>query len=80
MDKLKQAIATLSEAGAVFSIPPGRHLSLAQAGARLDCSAKYLREHLREFPNAWRLPGGEIRIPERDVDALADRGKLRRMR
>lgn len=48
-----------------------RHLSLGSAAARLDCSVDYLRDHLDEFPNAWRMPGGEIRIPVRDIEALA---------
>ncbi len=76
---VEQAIRTLQEAGAVFSISVGEgHLSLGEAARRLDCSVKYLREHLNEFPNAWRMPGGELRVPAKDVEALAARNKLKR--
>lgn len=75
---LQDAIETLTQAGAVFSVPPGKHLSLAAAAKRLDCSVSWVRAHKHEFPNAWRMPGGELRIPEGDVDALAKRNKLRR--
>lgn len=73
---LEDAIKTLAEAGAVFSLPSAKHLSLAEAAKRLDCSTKWVREHKQEFPNAWRMPGGELRIPETDVDALAKRNRL----
>ncbi len=74
-----QAIATLKDAGAVFCVSVGEgHLSLAEASRRLDCSTRWVRNHLAEFPNAWRMPGGELRIPARDVEALAARNKLKR--
>lgn len=76
--ELEDAIKTLAKAGAVFSLPTTKHLSLPEAAKRLDCSTKWVREHKHEFPNAWRMPGGELRIPESDVEALAKRNKLRR--
>jgi predicted DNA-binding transcriptional regulator AlpA len=64
------AIETLKAAGAVFVLPDqSRHFSLRSAAEKLDCSVKYLREHLAEFPNAWRLSGGELRIPASDIEA-----------
>jgi len=75
---LKEAIEVLSRAGAVFSIPSGKHLSIEQAAKKLDCSTTWLRRHKHEFPNLWRMPGGELRFPESDVDALAKRNRLRR--
>lgn len=75
---LKDAIHALTTAGAVFSLPPSKHLSLAETARRLDCSVGWVREHKHEFPNIWRMPGGELRVPERDVEAMADRNKLRR--
>ena len=48
-----------------------RYLTMASVAARLDCSYDYVRDHLSEFPGAWRMPGGDIRIPARDVEALA---------
>lgn len=76
--ELNEAIRALSAAGAVVVVSPGKHLSLASAAVELDCSTKWVREHLREFPNAWRMPGGELRIPKRDVDALAERKKIKK--
>lgn len=76
---VEQAIKTLQEAGAVFSVSVGEgHLSLGEASRRLDCSTRWIREHLSEFPNAWRMPGGELRIPAKDVESLAARNKLKR--
>jgi hypothetical protein len=76
---LEQAIKTLIEAGAVFTVSTHEHhLSLGEAGRRLDCSAKWVRTHIDEFPGAWRMPGGELRIPARDVTALAAKTPLRR--
>lgn len=75
---VREAIRVLTEAGAVFSVPAAKHLSLAAVGTKLDCSARYVREHLAEFPNAWRMPGGELRVPEGDVEELAKRGNVRK--
>lgn len=80
--ELDEAIKTITAAGGVFTAPPESHLSLKAAAKRMDCAPKWIREHLGEFPNAWRMPsaggGGEIRIPERDVDALAKKRRLLR--
>jgi len=70
------ALRVLRDAGAVLVVPGQRHLSLGEAARLLDCSTKYLREHLVDFPNAWRMPGGEIRIPAGDIDGLAKRGRF----
>ena len=64
-----EAISLFQKCAQVFE--PARHLSLGAVAARLDCSVKYVREHLEYFPGAWRMPGGEIRIPAKDVEALA---------
>ena len=77
---VQEAIKVLMTAGAVFSMPTGKHLCLKSVGAKLNCSAKYVREHLDEFPNAWRMPGGEIRVPESDVEALAKRCKFQKIK
>lgn len=76
--ELKEAIETLTRAGAVFSVSSGKHLSIEQAAKKLDCSPTWLRRHKQEFPNLWRMPGGELRFPEGDVEALAKRNRLRR--
>lgn len=65
-------------------------LPLAEAARRICVSVKWVREHLSEFPNAWRLPAGErqaqgeghnvgeIRIPVTDLTAFQERQKIRR--
>jgi len=53
-----------------------RHLSVAAVAVRLDCSPKWVRSHLNDFPGAWRMSGGEIRIPARDVEKLAEARRL----
>lgn len=73
-----EAIKTLTDAGATVVVRSQAHLSLTAAAKKLDCSVSYLRDHKQEFPNLWRMPGGELRIPERDVEALAARNKLNR--
>lgn len=72
-----EALLVLKEAGVNVCVPSEiKHYSLKSAGERLDCSAKYLREHLAEFPNAWRMTGGEIRIPAKDLEAWAASRRL----
>lgn len=77
--ELEDAIKILIARGAVFSIPDShRHLGIEETAKRLDCSEDWVRRHKHEFPNAWRMPGGELRFPESDVQALAKRNRLRR--
>ena len=73
-----QAFAVLADAGAVFSLPAAKHLSVGQAAALLDFRPAWVKAHLDEFPHAWRAPGGELRIPLRDVEAMAERCRIRR--
>lgn len=63
-----EAITLFQKCAEIFEVK--RSLSLAAVAARIDFSTKYVREHLSDFPNAWRASGGEIRIPVRDVVAL----------
>ena len=93
-DALTAAMALLRRAGAqFFCILPGQEdsVSLTEASRRLDVSADWLRDHLAEFPNAWRLPAGartlhgegrnvgELRIPVADILALRERQRLKRL-
>ena len=55
-----------------------RSLTIAAVAARLDCSTCFIRRNLDAFPNAFRLPGGDIRIPARDVVALELERKINR--
>lgn len=52
-----------------------RHLSLKSVAARLDCSINFLREHLADFPGAWRM-GDTVRIPVKDIIALANARRI----
>lgn len=77
--ELKDAIQALVDAGAIFSLPESsQHLSIGEAARRLDCSEDWVRRHKHEFPNCWRMPGGELRFPEGDIQAMAKRCRLRR--
>lgn len=78
--ELRDAIETLTRAGAVFCLPTDKHLSIAEAASRLDCSEDWLRKHKSEFPNLWRMPGGELRFPVADIEGLAKRNRLRRVK
>jgi hypothetical protein len=75
-EDLANAIRVLTQAGAVICTNQP-HYSIGNAARQLDVSKGWMREHLQEFPNAWRLPGagesGEWRFPARDIEALARR-------
>lgn len=64
-----EAVKLLQKCAGLFD--DKRQLSLGAVAVRLDCSVDWVRAHLSEFPNAWRMPGGELRIPVSDVNALA---------
>ncbi len=92
MTPLEQAISTLRTAGLVVTLAPpwARHYAIAEAAEALGVSAAWVRTHLDQFPNAWRLPAaaaptatgarnvGELRIPSGDIEALAARMRLER--
>ena len=78
--QLREAIKLLTAAGAVIALPSQRHLSLRSAAAELDCGVSWLREHMAEFPNAWRMPGGELRVPSGDVAEAKKRIQLGELR
>ncbi|MEI6194798.1 MAG: hypothetical protein WCS42_10755 [Verrucomicrobiota bacterium] len=67
----------MTEVGAVFSVPTGKHLWLKEVAAKLNGSGRYVRQHPAEFPNAWRMAGGDIRVPERDVDEFAKWARIK---
>jgi hypothetical protein len=70
------AIKALHKCAAIFG--QKKHLSLAGVAENLSVSVRYVRDHMEEFPGAFRLPGGDIRIPARDVEALAMAGRIKR--
>lgn len=77
---LVEAIKLLSQAGVGFVLPSQEHLAIGTAAARLDCNAQWIRTHLDQFPNAWRMPGGEIRLPALDVTDAERRRSLGELR
>jgi hypothetical protein len=52
------------------------HLTVRNTALRLNCSPKFVRKHLMEFPNAWRLSGGDIRIPVNDIEAYITKNRI----
>ena len=78
-----EAIDVMTKAGAVV-LGPFRitSVSLEVAGASLGFSADWVRDHIDEFPNAWRAPGGrrtnggELRVPLEDLSAFVKRQRI----
>lgn len=80
---IAEAIQSLRAAGAVVMLPEPerRALSLREAARVLSVSVDWFRDHLDEFPNAFRLPGGgrnggELRIPARDLQSFERRCRV----
>jgi len=62
--EITQAVETLRAAGWSFLVPSIlRYHSVLETAAALRVNPKWVKEHLDEFPNAIRLPGGQLRIP-----------------
>lgn len=84
LNDLAQAIQLLTSHGAVFCEPRvvrGAYC-IAQVAQELSVARGWVRDHLEEFPNRFRLPGGgqnggEWRIPIRDVDAFQERRRVK---
>lgn len=81
---LANAIEVLQKHGAVFLFPKDlrtRALTIGQVQERIQFSRSWIMAHLREFPNVYRAPGGgenggELRFPERDVEAFEQRRRV----
>ena len=90
----RQLDATLAlqvmEAARAFFDFSGDSVPLAVAAKRMGVGVDWVRSHLGEFPNAWRLPAGErvvngegrnvgeLRIPLADIAAFQQRQRIRR--
>lgn len=78
------AIEVLQKHGAVFLFPKdlkARALTVAQLSERIQFGRTWILQHLEEFPNVWRAPGGgsnggELRFPVRDVEAFEERRRV----
>lgn len=83
--ELQTLIQSLRDAGLVIQErpqPERRAYSLGECALALGVSVDWMRDHLHEFPNAYRLPGGgnggALRIPVRDLDAFEKRRRILR--
>lgn len=56
----------------------GGLMTVADAAAFFRVSKWWVRKHIHEFPNRVRLPGGDIRIPVADAQALVERCRMTR--
>lgn len=79
-----RAVETLRAAGFVFGPPAGgaRLLTVEDAADRMSVSSSTIRAWVRRglLPSATMLPGGDLRIPQSDLDRLVESGRLRRRR
>jgi hypothetical protein len=81
--EIAHALETLAASGAIIVVPEtvaGRRLemvSLGTAADMLSVSTDWMRNHLEEFPQVAKYPGGDIRIP---IDDLIKAVKNWRMR
>jgi len=78
-----RAVETLRAAGFVFSPasqPAPRLLTVDAAADRLSVSASTIRSWLKRglLPHATMLPGGDLRIPVGDLEAIVAAGRLSR--
>ncbi len=63
-DELATALRVLTQLGAVVTLPASvGSVAIRTAAARLDVSADWIRDHLEEFPNWWRLPAASCSAP-----------------
>jgi hypothetical protein len=81
--ELMEAIETFRRAGMAIMLPDtveGRRIkvfAVRDVALILDCSTEFIKSHLDEFPEASRMPGGEIRIPLEDIKAALERWRIR---
>jgi len=70
--EITQAVETLRAAGWTFVVPSNiRYYSVHETAAALRVNPKWVKEHLDDFPNAMRLPGGQLRIPFSAIQSFA---------
>lgn len=75
-EEIIAAVKTLLAAG--WPVVPQEHLTIDQLCAKIGVKRTWVRTHLHEFPNRWRLSGacGEWRFPVSDVDAYTERRRV----
>ena len=57
-----------------------RFLTLREVATELSVSLDWVRSHKDEFPGLVVLPGGDLRIPQSDVNDLVERSGVGRER
>ena len=74
---IAHALSVLRDAGFAV-VGPVRYLTVADAAGALAVSGTTIRKWVREgrFPGASMLPGGDLRIPASDLEAIAQAGRL----
>ena len=81
-----RAVETLRAAGFVFAPPApaggARLLTVEDAADRMSVSSSTIRAWVRRglIPSATMLPGGDLRIPQSDLERIEESGRLRRRR
>ena len=74
----RTAFSTLEAAGfrlAVLDRDGPMGLSVRKAAERLDTTPDWIRDHLDEFPNTFRL-GSDLRITAADIRKFAERHRV----
>lgn len=76
-EAIAHALSVLRDAGFAV-VGPVRYVTVADAAAALAVSGTTIRKWVREgrLPGASMLPGGDLRIPASDLEALAQAGRL----
>jgi len=80
-DSVLRAVETLRGAGFLLVAPrPLRLLSVGAAAELLSVSTTTIRQWQRagRLPGATMLPGGDLRIPMADIEAIIAAGRLSR--
>jgi hypothetical protein len=78
------ALEILAAKGAILVVPEsviGRRViyhSIAETADIFGMSTEWVRGHLDEFPNRIKAPGGDIRIPESDIQECGKRWRMER--
>lgn len=74
VDTLRAAGATIVLAGRAASAV--RFLTREEVAEALAMSLTWVKAHEHEFPGRVKVPGGDVRIPIRDVEAALDRWRV----
>jgi hypothetical protein len=72
--EVTHAVDILRAAGFNILLKAGIQVStVVETAKALSVHPKWIKSHLKEFPGAVRLPGGELRIPVDDIRTFLKR-------